>query len=654
MPKEETNCVEHLRHAEYYDMVSTFDELYEKSSNNEEFIDLMGIILSRENIMLAYRELKANDGSMTPGTDGLKIIDIRKMKEEEVIARVRNIVKGGRDGYTPRCVRRKDIPKPNGDLRPLGIPCIWDRLIQQCIKQVLEPICEAKFSNNSFGFRPNRSVENAISSEYRMIQRQQLHFVVEFDIKGFFDNVNHSKLIKQLWAMNIRDKTLIYVIKRILKAPIKLENGEIIIPTKGTPQGGIISPLLANVVLNELDHWVESQWQSNPVINNYTARINDSGCPILSHAYRAMRNTNLKEMYIIRYADDFRILCKTKEEAEKVKIAVTRWLKERLKLDVSPEKTKIVDVRNRYTEFLGFKIKAYKKSNKYVLKSHICDKASKRIERNLKEQAKRVAKPREHKAVADEIKIYNSMVMGIQNYYSIATNISLDCGTLDYRIGKTLKDRLGTNPKSGRIKRQGRDLTLVEKERYGKSAQIRYEAKSKEPIYPLGYIKFRKPMSCGRDVCSYTPEGRKRIHDMLGCNTILMHEIMRIPTLTDSIELSDNRLSLFSAQEGKCAVSGVEFTRADKIICHHKHPKKWGGSDRYRNLILVTENVELLINTYKNEEVKTLLIKANITEKAQIEKLNKLRKQSHRKPIDAQTKEIISKGLAKETKTTFN
>ena len=114
MPKEKKNCVDFLRHAEYYDMVSTFDDLYKRSKNNEEFKDLMELILSRENIMLAYRELKANEGSMTPGTDGLKIINIRKMKEDEVVNKVRSIVKGGKDGYTPRCVRRKDIPKPMG------------------------------------------------------------------------------------------------------------------------------------------------------------------------------------------------------------------------------------------------------------------------------------------------------------------------------------------------------------------------------------------------------------------------------------------------------------------------------------------------------------------------------------------------------------
>lgn len=151
----------------------------------------MDVILSRENILLAYRNIKSNTGSITPGTDKLKISDIGKLTADEVTARVRKIVKGAKNGYTPRSVRRKDIPKPNGNTRPLGIPCIWDRLVQQCIKQVMEPICEARFSNNSYGFRPNRSVENAIAATYRLMQKSGLHYVVEFDIKGFFDNVDH-------------------------------------------------------------------------------------------------------------------------------------------------------------------------------------------------------------------------------------------------------------------------------------------------------------------------------------------------------------------------------------------------------------------------------------------------------------------------------
>ena len=233
MPKERKKvlCMDAQRHAEYYGMQRTFDELYAKSKAGETFTGLMELVLSPDNIMLAYRNIKTNTGSYTAGTDKQNIGDIGRLPPAEVIGKVRKIVTGSEHGYRPKPVRRKDIPKPNGKTRPLGIPCIWDRLVQQCIKQILEPICEAKFSNNSYGFRPNRSVEHAISRTYSLLQRAHLHYVLEFDIKGFFDNVNHSKLIKQLWTLGIQDKQLLFVIRRILKAPIRIPNLEKLVAT---------------------------------------------------------------------------------------------------------------------------------------------------------------------------------------------------------------------------------------------------------------------------------------------------------------------------------------------------------------------------------------------------------------------------------------
>ena len=203
MPKKsKTLCVDDLRHAEYYGMQDTFDELYQKSQNGEVFENLMDLIVSRDNILLAYRNIKANKGSYTAGTDKKNITDIGSRTPDDVVKRVRFIVTGSEHGYRPKPVRRKDIPKPNGKTRPLGIPCIWDRLIQQCILQVLEPICEAKFFKRSNGFRPNHSAENAIAQAERMIQNVGCHYVIDIDIHSFFDNVNHGKLLKQMWAPN--------------------------------------------------------------------------------------------------------------------------------------------------------------------------------------------------------------------------------------------------------------------------------------------------------------------------------------------------------------------------------------------------------------------------------------------------------------------
>lgn len=346
-----------LRHLEYYDLQECFDDLYAKSKQGEVFTKLMEIISSEENIRLAYRNIKRNSGSYTSGTDNLNIKDIEKLSVEKLIEIIQRKLKF----YKPKSVRRVEIPKPNGKTRPLGIPTIVDRLVQQCILQVLEPICEAKFHERSNGFRPNRSAENALAQCYKMIHRQHLYFVVDVDVKGFFDNVNHSKLIRQMWAMGIRDKQLICIIKQMLKSPIVMPDGSTIYPTKGTPQGGILSPLLANIVLNELDWWISSQWETMPTHRNYYIGINSNGSLSKSVVFKVLRRSELKEMYIVRYADDFKIFCRKRSDADKIFMAVKQWLKDRLKLEISEEKSRVVNLKKRYSEFLGFKLKAFVK-----------------------------------------------------------------------------------------------------------------------------------------------------------------------------------------------------------------------------------------------------------------------------------------------------
>ena len=634
MPKDiykKQLCVDDIRHSEYYDLQSTFDELYAKSANGGIFTNIMDLILSRENILLAYRNMKANKGSCTPGTDNLTIESIGVLTPEEVIQQVRFIVSGSCHGYRPRPVRRKDIPKPNGSTRPLGIPCIWDRLIQQCIKQVMEPICEAKFSNNSYGFRPNRSVEHAVAASYRMMQLTKLHFVIEFDIKGFFDNVNHAKLMRQIWAMGIHDKHLIYVIRKILTAPIKMPDGINVYPTKGTPQGGIISPLLANIVLNELDHWIESQWSNNPVIEKRKAKIYPNGRIDRSNGYKIMHQTKLKEMYIVRYADDFRIFCRCRQDAERIKAAVAQWLQQRLKLEVSDEKTRIVNVKKKYSEFLGFKIRVHKKKNRYVVMSHMCDKAFQKQRQKLVNQAKNIAKPRDYYREEGEIRIYNSMVMGLHNYYRIATNINVDCSRLNRAVMIVLTNRLRTQS-CNRLRKTGRPLTKTEQQLFGKSKMLRYVAGSDEPIYPIGYIRCKNPMGKKRSINKYTPEGRIDIHDNLQINKRLLCDLMRHPLFGRSAEYADNRLSLFSAQWGKCGVTGRTFESAGDIHCHHITPRSKGGSDKYSNLVLVLKPVHKLIHASAPETIAYYLKLLNL-DKSQVRKINHLREEAGLLPL---------------------
>ncbi|MEE1198430.1 MAG: group II intron reverse transcriptase/maturase [Acutalibacteraceae bacterium] len=625
MPKIQRKCIDSLRYNEYYNMQETFDELYNKSIKGSKFDKLMDLVIDENNILLAYRNIKSNGGSNTPGTDGKSIKDIANMEPQQVVEKVRFILKGSQHGYRPKPVRRKEIPKPNGTIRPLGIPCIWDRLIQQCIKQVMEPICEAKFSNNSFGFRPHRSVENAIARTYRLLQMSNLHYVIEFDIKGFFDNVNHSKLIKQIWALGIQDKELIYVIRRILKAPIKMTDGTMVKPDKGTPQGGILSPLLANIVLNELDRWVESQWQYNIVADKYV-KIQKDNVENRGHGYRSMRDyTNLKEMWIVRYADDFRIFCKTKSDAEKTKIAIEKWLQDRLKLEISPEKTRVVNTKKKPMEFLGFSIRVQKKKKdtKYVVNSHISQKALKEKGDKLAKQVKEFCKYKDSTDGAKEVVIYNSMVLGIQNYYRIATNVAKDLNKAQRRNYRIMYNRLNTQSGNA-LRKTGRTLTELEKKRFGKSKSLRYIAGTKEPIYPIYYVQFKNPMALNRKTCPYTKEGRKLVHDKLEINCNLLHQLMNQKMINGSIEYYDNRISLYSAQMGKCYITGKEFQTLEDIHCHHKIAKSKGGTDEYGNLVLIYKDIHKLIHA-KNIDVVKQYLELLKLKSPELQKVNSLR-----------------------------
>ncbi|OOM75080.1 group II intron-encoded protein LtrA [Clostridium puniceum] len=333
-----------LRNNEYYDIQKIFDELYEKSLDGKRFNNLLSLILNEQNIILAYRNIKKNKGGKTKETNENTIIEIGENNPTKLV----QYVVGRLSNYKSNPVRRVEIPKENGKTRPLGIPTIEDRLIQQCIKQILEPICEARFFNHSYGFRPNRSTHHAIARAMTLANIGKLHYVVDIDIKEFFDNVDHSKLLKQLWSIGIQDKNLLCIISKLLKAEIE----DVGIPTKGTPQGGILSPLLSNVVLNELDWWINSQWEIFRTKHQYTQ---------LNKYIALKRASNLKEMYIVRYADDFKIFCRNHNTAKKAFIAIKQWLKERLNLEISPEKSMVVNLRKNYSNFLGFKLKLQKK-----------------------------------------------------------------------------------------------------------------------------------------------------------------------------------------------------------------------------------------------------------------------------------------------------
>ena len=615
-----------LRHAEYYDFQGIQDKLYADSQKGKEFKHLVEIIALPENIRLAYRNIKANHGSKTAGTDGRTIKDLERLPDEKLVALVQRKL----DWYQPQSVRRVEIPKGNdpAKVRPLGIPTILDRLIQQCVLQILEPICEAKFHEHSYGFRPNRCQEHAIALVYKNIQVSHCYFVVDIDIKGFFDNVSHGKLLKQMWTLGIRDKKLLSIVSAMLKAEV----AEIGFPEKGTPQGGIISPLLSNIVLNELDWWVASQWEEFPTRKKYATGTNYNGSENKGNKYKMLRDyTALKEVTCVRYADDFKLFTKNYQQAKKLFYAVQDWLKGRLGLDISPEKSKIVNLRKQYSEFLGLRIKAANHGSKqkpnYVVESHIKEKSIEKIAESMKRLIHDIEFPgpgkrAEHAAVAR----FNAYVFSAHNYYDMATMVCHDLHPLAFSVHKSLKARLRKRLKTAKQARKKKlryPIPDFIKERYGDSDQLRFVRGY--ALIPIGYVKHRNPMMKRRVINSYTTEGREAIHKKLGRNidTNIMHYLMRNPIPYRSAAYNDNRISLYCAQFGKCAITG-EKLEIGNIHCHHKLPKHLGGSDEYKNLVIVSESVHRLIHATNPEIIRKYLQKLNLDAK-QLRKLNKLR-----------------------------
>ena len=333
--------------------------------------DLLERILSRDNLNRAYKQVRANKGA--PGIDGMTIEDalpwLREHREE--------LLESIRQGkYKPQPVRRKEIPKPDGGVRKLGIPTVIDRIIQQAIAQQLVPIYEPLFSEDSYGYRPGRSGQQAIR-KVKWYAEQGYTSAVLVDLSKYFDTLNHE-LLMNLLRRNIHDKRVIELIKRYLKAGV-MENGLRVKTTEGSPQGGPLSPLLANIYLNEYDKEMASR-----------------GVPV------------------IRYADDIVVLAKSPRAAQRLLESTRRYLEGKLKLKMNVEKSKVVSVYSiRNFKFLGFALG--KGKNGVYIRVHA--KTLKKAKAKLKELTSR-SQGRNVRKVMENVKVY---IRGWLGYFGIAS-----------------------------------------------------------------------------------------------------------------------------------------------------------------------------------------------------------------------------------------
>jgi group II intron reverse transcriptase/maturase len=444
---------------------------------------------------------------------------------------------------------------------------------------VIEPILEAQFFAHSYGFRPMRDAHMALERTTDVVHKTGYHWIIEGDISKFFDNVNHTRLVKKLWHMGIRDRRVLMVIKAMLKAGIM---DELKVNPLGTPQGGIISPLLANAYLDTLDQWVIREWEEKKTRSKYRKHY---------HVLRVLRKkTHLKPAYLVRYADDWVLITSSKSNAEKWKKRIAKYLDCKLKLTLSEEKTSITDIRNKPIHFLGFTYKVVKGKSRtgYIprtkpdpdrLKAKV-----KEIRQSIKKLKKFKPKTKNGKEqLVDGINRVNSMIRGVIQYYQAATwvNIALRkyAFSLGYTAFKALKGHGGKWIAANVVD----NLASVHSKYKTQIPAIKYHGKL-VGITSIGFCKWKVTYWKNQEETPYTHVGREmyqkrtsrkplavRADELL---TLSLSEIIarRLTGQMYNFEYYLNRPYAFNRDKGKCKVCG-EILWSESVHTHHIDPK---------------------------------------------------------------------------------
>lgn len=587
-------------------------------SSDYKYERLYRYLFSEEMFAVAYQRIYAKQGNMTPGTDGKTIDEMSLERIERLIVSLKD------ESYQPHPARRVYIPKKNGKKRPLGIPSFEDKLVQEVVRLLLEAIYEGHFEGTSHGFRPHRSCHTALG----MIQKSfaGAKWFIEGDIKGFFDNIDHNVLISIL-RERISDERFLRLIRKFLNAGY-VEDWKYNKTYSGTPQGGIISPMLANIYLDKFDKYIKEYaakfrkgdrrsinpeyWRLNNKKNwlkkklqktsdeqirkSYLYEIAQLSKQMLSTPHKDAMDADFRRMQYVRYADDFLIsVIGSKSECETIKADITQFMREQLKLELSDEKTLITHAQDK-AKFLGYEIfirksDAVKRNKDGVLKRDfngavVLTLNSAVIQKKLTEynalEVRNIdgkdiwwSKPRRYMTPMkpeDILAQYNAETRGLYNYYSLAANVSKECASFAFimkmSMFKTLGWKLNTSARKIRQKYQ----------------------KDKDFVIPYNDAKGKQKYRV------FYNEGFKKRNAQFDVDYDKLPQTMYVPYPSLVERLKD----------GRCELCGKE----GKVVMHHVRTltKLKGNNEweklmlkRHRKTLVVCEDCNSMIQNYGKE-----------------------------------------------------
>jgi RNA-directed DNA polymerase len=505
------------------------------------------MLRSRSNILLSVRRVtQLNQGKQTAGVD--KVVVKTPQTRGRLLDELSTF-----SPWRAKPVRRVYIPKANGKLRPLGIPVVCDCCLQAMVKNALEPYWEARFEATSYGFRPGRSGHDAIAKIYLLARpNKRKRWVVDADIKGAFDHINHDFLLDAIGAFPARE-----LIRQWLKAGY-LENNRFEQTGAGTPQGGVISPLLANIAL----HGIEEAPSVRKTLPNGKLIITAEGVK-----YNAQCKT-VGRKAVVRYADDFVVFCESKEAAEQSVTTLTKWLNER-GLESSPEKTRIVHLTEGF-DFLGFNVRLYQAPKTAKGGRKLLVKPSKgsvtKIREKLRDQWRHL-KGQNAKAAVKEL---NPIIRGWANYFRISVAGKVFQQLDEWMFRREVRYAKRNHPKKSAARMQARYFGRLNPER------------DEEWVFGdeesgMHIVKFRW----------FPIERHVLVRGQASPDDAGLKDYWAGGNRARARDLTAGRRKLAERQSGCCWICGESLFNGEELHAHHRVPKHCGGWDSYDNLALV-------------------------------------------------------------------